>query len=274
MFIISVLVVLIGSVSALDTSPSLLEMIRNDPKALASLFETADPTKIYRIKQLLFELLNEGNDEIKTIDDSISACKKRVEELKNTYSVGKGQLQVYKDRYDAAEKEVAKHQGILEEAKTIFDRDSPELSREVTVFEKVQQILEKLLNNNGESLAEEDTSEVRAFISLEDQADPVKVKKIMDIIDQLLETSRDELAALKKIVDDAVADHEAWILRRNRAYGTMVAGEAAVVAAKKAWDTAVGQCDLTTVNGNTRKNVIRRETATLESIIILLRKLN
>lgn len=276
MFSLSFLVALTVFVSAdlADTSvtktPSLLEMIRNDPNALLSIFATADKDTIEKITQLLGNLYDEGVTEIQDIDKGTTKCKEDEDELRDLLGEANGKLQILRERLQEADKEVARTEGVMKEAGVILRRESPILTKEINVFSKVVRILNRLLNNGGKDLNEEDSVVVRAFISFADQADHSKVKKIIAIVTRLHDASFKELEGLKKAASDAEQAHKNAEQTREKFNGQVAVGKAAADAAKKAVDNKVGECEANLKIGNNRKKVINTELTSLQEVVHLL----
>lgn len=276
MFSLSFLVALTVFVSAdlADTSvtktPSLLEMIRNDPNALLSIFATADKDTIEKITQLLGNLYDEGVTEIQDIDKGTTKCKEDEDELRDLLGEANGKLQILRERLQEADKEVARTEGVMKEAGVILRRESPILTKEINVFSKVVRILNRLLNNGGKDLNEEDSVVVRAFISFADQADHSKVKKIIAIVTRLHDASFKELEGLKKAASDAEQAHKNAEQTREKVNGQVAVGKAAADAAKKAVDNKVGECEANLKIGNNRKKVINTELTSLQEVVHLL----
>jgi len=276
MFSLSFLVALTVFVSAdlaytsVTKTPSLLEMIRNDPNALLSIFATADKDTFDKITKLLGNLLDEGETEIEDIDKGITKCKEDEDELRDLLGDANGKLQILRERLQEADKEVARTEGVMKEAGVILSRESPILTKEINVFSKVLRILNGLLNNGGKDLTEEDSVVVRAFISFADQADHSKVKKIIAIVTRLHDASFNELEGLKKAASDAEQAHNNAQQTRDEVNGQVAVGKAAADAAKKAVDNKVGECEANLKIGNNRKKVLNTELTTLQNVADLL----
>jgi len=276
MFSLSLLFALIGFVLSSEhhssDGTSLLEMIRKDPNALLSIFDTADKTKVDKIIKLVETLITEGQAEINAINSDIKRCAAEVKSHQDIYIRAVAQAAAFKKGYEEAEKEMSKALGVKNSAIKAFDRESPALNKEILVFQKVLRILHSLLPNGGKGLAEEDAAEIRAFISLNDQADPVKVKRIIDLVAKLLSVSKIELASLKKAVADATSAHDDAVIARNKAFGKWVAGQAALVGARRQLDLVRGKCETGLRIGTARKKVVNGEITTLRAVILLLKQ--
>jgi len=73
----------------------------------------------------------------------------------------------------------------------------PGLKEEVAIFGKVITALEGL--SNGKSLLEEQKTNVSAFISLEDQADPEKVRTVITLVNGLVTSAQKEIKDLETL---------------------------------------------------------------------------
>jgi len=281
MFSLSLLLTLFGLVLSVERpsvdGTSLLGMIRNNPNALVTMFDTADKTKVDTIIKLLGGLVTEANAEIGDINDADAECAKAVKAAKGVWDAAVAKEAEYKDEHEKAQKLTAKAEGMLKTMRGIYDAESPRLKKEIEIFRKVMNILNGIMANdkrNGINLSEEDATEVSAFISLADQADPVKVKKILDLLKKLHTASSAELKRLTEAVAKAERYLEECELAERKALGRYVAGQAATVAAKKAYDKLVGQCAVQKKDGAARKNILSGEIKTLNQVIDLLKGIN
>jgi len=278
MFSLSFIFTLFGLVLSVERpssdATSLLGMIRNNPNALVTMFETADKTKVDTIIKLLGGLINEAKAEIGDINDADAECAKAANRAKGIWSEAIGKEAEAKAAYERSVQTCSKAEGTLLTQKRIYDAESPRLKKEMAIFQKVMAILNGLLSNDKRNLSEMDATEVSAFISLADQADPVKVKKILDLLKKLHAASSQELA---RIVEN-VAEAELYLAQcrkaQNEALGRYVAAKAATVAAKKAYDRIVGQCTVLRKEGAARKNILNGEIKTLEQVVGLLNGIN
>jgi len=281
MFSLSLLFTIFGLVLSVERpsndATSLLGMIRNNPNALVTMFETADKTKVDTIIKLLGGLINEAKDEIRNINDADAKCAKAVQNAADVWAQKISEEAAAKTDYENAQKLTARAEGNLKQIQSIYDAESPRLKKEMEIFRKVINILNGIMANdkrNGINLSEEDATEVSAFISLADQADPVKVKKILDLLRKLHTASSAELKRLNEAVVKAERYLEASELAERKALGRYVAGQAATVAAKKAYDRLVGQCAVQKKEGAARKNVLMGEIKTLNQVVGLLKGIN
>merc|ERR1719273_1112274 len=182
-----------------------------------------------------------------------------------------------KTDYENAQKLTARAEGILKQIQSIYDAESPRLKKEMEIFRKVINILNGIMANdkrNGINLSEEDATKVGAFISLADQAEPAKVKKILDLLKKLHAASSKELTDLTARLKKARDYLDECELAEIKALGRYTAAKAATVAAKKVYDRLVGQCALQKKEGAARKNILTGEIKTLEDVIGLLKGIN
>jgi len=281
MFSLSLLFTLFGLVLSVERpssdATSLLGMIRNNPNALVTMFETADKTKVDTIIKLLGGLINEANAEIQDINDADAECAKKVEAAADYWAKKISEEGLAKSELEKAQKLTAKAEGMLKTMQGIYNAESPRLKKEIEIFGKVINILKGIMANdkrNGINLSEEDATEVSAFISLADQADPEKVKKILDLLNKLHAASSAEL----KRISEAVAKAQSYLAASEKAEkeasGRYLAAKAATVAAKKKYDELVGQCNAQKKEGAARKNILNGEIKTLGQVIGLLKGIN
>jgi len=252
---------------------SLLGMIRNDPNALVKIFETAtaDKDKVGKILQLLNNLVDEGNQEILSITDSIANSKKAVDDALDSWQQAVGVENSRKIQMASAQRAVSAARGRLIAVQKLYDIESPGLEKEVAVFTKVLNILTNLLNGNNPEEAE--SEELKAFISVADQADPVKVNKIIEMINNLNKVSTDELNILKNKLQTAKNDVSKLIVAQNKAAGLYDAAVKDTLDKRSIYDKAVGSHNILSKTGQARQKVINDELTTLDNVIELLKKL-
>lgn len=252
---------------------SLLGMIRNDPNALVKIFETAtaDKDKVGKILQLLNNLVDEGNQEILSITDSIANSKKAVDDALDSWQQAVGVENSRKIQMESAQRAVSAARGRLIAVQKLYDIESPGLEKEVAVFTKVLNILTNLLNGNNPEEAE--SEELKAFISVADQADPVKVNKIIEMINNLNKVSTDELNILKNKLQTAKNDVSKLIVAQNKAAGLYDAAVKDTLDKRSIYDKAVGSHNILSKTGQARQKVINDELTTLDNVIELLKKL-
>jgi len=281
MFSLSLLFTIFGLVLSVERpsndATSLLGMIRNNPNALVTMFETADKTKVDTIIKLLGGLINEAKDEIRNINDADAKCAKAVQNAADVWAQKISEEAAAKTDYENAQKLTARAEGNLKQIQSIYDAESPRLKKEMEIFRKVINILNGIMANdkrNGINLSEEDATEVSAFISLADQADPVKVKKILDLLNKLFAESSKELGDLTATLNKARDYLKECELAEEKALGRYTAAKAATVACKRDYDRLVGQCALRKKAGAARKNILFGEMKTLLEVIDLLKGIN
>lgn len=252
---------------------SLLGMIRNDPNALVKIFETAttDKDKVGKILQLLNNLVDEGNQEILSITDSIANSKKAVDDALDSWQQAVGVENSRKIQMASAQRAVSAARGRLIAVQKLYDIESPGLEKEVAVFTKVLNILTNLLNGNNPEEAE--SEELKAFISVADQADPAKVNKIIEMINNLNKVSTDELNILKNKLQTAKNDVSKLIVAQNKAAGLYDAAVKDTLDKRSIYDKAVGSHNILSKTGQARQKVINDELTTLDNVIELLKKL-
>lgn len=252
---------------------SLIGMIRNDPNALVKIFETAtaDKDKVGKILQLLNNLVDEGNQEILSITDSIANSKKAVDDALDSWQQAVGVENSRKIQMASAQRAVSAARGRLIAVQKLYDIESPGLEKEVAVFTKVLNILTNLLNGNNPEEAE--SEELKAFISVADQADPVKVNKIIEMINNLNKVSTDELNILKNKLQTAKNDVSKLIVAQNKAAGLYDAAVKDTLDKRSIYDKAVGSHNILSKTGQARQKVINDELTTLDNVIELLKKL-
>lgn len=273
---LSFLLTFIGLVVATERpsldGTSLLGMIRKDPNALVKIFETAtaEKDKVNKIILLLNNLIGEGNGEVASITKKIAAAKSAMDLAEKAYLSAAANQQTLLTQYNDATKERAKAEGLLSAAKKIFALESPALKKEIEVFGKVISLLNSLLN--GKDLVEEEYEQVKAFISIADQADPVKVKRIIALLNTLLKASTDELDSLTAKVQAAQRTLEKRWADENKAKGLWEASKRVTINKKALWDKAKGTYELLNRTGNARIKVVKGEISTLNSVITLLKK--
>jgi len=252
---------------------SLLGMIRNDPNALVKIFETAtaDKDKVNTIIRLLGNLINEARSEVRGIGASIKKAKNETQRAKTLYQAARAHEIQSGKNYNDAKQATAKALGRLNANKKIYAAEAPTLKKESEVFYKVLRILQSLLK--GKDLVEEDSEQVKAFISVDDQADPVKVKRIIALLTKLLQSSNDELGKLTQNVKDAKKAWEKAVAKENDLKGIWDATKKSAYDKQKLWNNAAGREAVIVRRGNARIKVLSGEIGTINSVIALLKQL-
>jgi hypothetical protein len=145
------------------------------------------------------------------------------------------------------------------------------LDGEIAIFSQVKNILNELLN--GKQLVEKEKDDVKAFISLADQADPVKVKQIMALVQNLIDAAKAELITLGNDRDACKGRLESAEAAYAKAVGIWEA--ASIVVKEKQGDLDAAQGELTAYEkyASDRIGVVQEEIKTMEDIILLLEPL-
>merc|ERR1719150_776865 len=116
-------------------------------------------------------------------------------------------------------------------------------------------------------MEEAESEEVKAFISVADQADPVKVNKIIEAINKLNKASTDELDLLKNKLQRSKNDVSKSIVAQNKAAGLWGAAKKDTVDKQNIFNKAVGSHKTLSETGQARQKVINDELTTLNDVI-------
>lgn len=250
---------------------SLLSKIHTDPKFLTQMFDTADGTELQKITDLLNELINEGNSEINDLNGATKAALERKNNTKQLWDEAAGAEAAASSTLVDARSALAKARGVEAEARRIHERETPGLEKEVDIFGKVVDILTKLLEGGDKFLV--NNTEVTAFISVSDQADPVKVQKVIDLLNQLFEASNKELTKLNDDLGTAEKNLRNAIDDELAAAGIFAQAAEATKNAKQDYHEAAGEYTTAKTHGDKRIPVVTNEVATLRSLVELLESL-
>jgi len=126
---------------------------------------------------------------------------------------------------------------------------------------------------SGAGLVEENEVNVTAFISLADQADPAKVKKVIGLIENLIKAAKAEIASLKKAVDDARVKASKAQEALNKATGIWKAAVSDRLKKKSLFDVAVGEYNSAKNHADQRIPVLKSEIASINEAIELIKSL-
>jgi len=182
---------------------------------------------------------------------------------------------------DKIAKEESAKELLVEKSKllnaAVIDRDTkcgnmkdtvPGLKKEVETFGKVITALKGL--KNGKSLLEEQKTNVSAFISLEDQADPKKVDTVITLVEGLVISAQKQIEDLTTTCSNA--NKEVVRLQNvvSKARGDWINAVSQRTAAEKLLETAKGK--LSSIEGHAAKRIPQLETEiqSLEDAIDLI----
>merc|ERR1712083_542563 len=247
---------------------SLLSKIHTDPTFLMQMFDTADGQELQKVIDLIQELVNEGTSEISSLNDATQAALEKKNNTKQLWDKAAGAEVAAESALTAAREALAKARGVEAEARRIHERESPALEKEVDIFGKVVNILTKLLEGGAKSLI--NNTEVTAFISVSDQADPAKVQKVLDLLNKLFEASNTDLTKLSDELSTAEKNLKDSIDNEVEAAGALAQAVEATKNTKQDYHEAAGEYTTVKKNGHTRIPVVTNEVATLRSLLSLL----
>lgn len=219
----------------------------------------------------LRQLIAEGKAEIVRIDQKTAALKGKLTAAKKALSEAERKEGEAEAAADAAATALGKAQGAWKVCLAKFNSEMKRLNEEIAIFTKVKDILSGLIN--GKQLLEKEKADVKALISEEDQADPVKVRAIIALVQKLIDAAQ---AEIKRITADR--NRCASVLKKAEEANAAAIGvwKAAQVAVEKAEDNveaAQGALDAQTQYANKRIAIVNGEIGQFEEIIELLNPL-
>lgn len=166
------------------------------------LFEKDPATNVI---EMLRTLINEASQEIKSINSSVADKHKEVTNLEGALTTATQAENFAKERMNEAEENKNIAEGKKNTACGEMDKLIPGLEKEINTFNTVISTLRGLLDNKD---LVENSIDVTAFISLEDQADPVKVNNVVGLVQDLVIKSQSQITSLKDACDDATSEYE------------------------------------------------------------------
>lgn len=256
----------VSAESSLDGT-SLLGTIRKDPNALVKIFDTAtaDKDKLQKLKDLVGTLVNETLKEIQNIKNGINKTVSLVNKSQEALTKAVALETTLFDAHDRAKEKVGTAQGKYDAIVIYYNRESPVLTKEITVFNTIITILKNLLN--GKDLVEEESEQVKAFISFTEQADPVKVQRVLGVIIKLRKASVDELNVLESKLSRAKENLGNSTKAMDHAFGEWDAAKKDTELKTEARDTAGGTFRATAASGKKRLTKLNKEIEDLQWII-------
>merc|ERR1712087_243940 len=207
---------------------------------------TSSPTEeasYGNIIEWLKELIADARVEIKSVKTKTGLLRLKVKTAQADVDFAErvvGQAQVVADAAAAA---YAETKGEWKACKEEFEREFNRTTKEKNILNKVSSTLELLQNQktNLNQLVEQDKADVGAFISLEDEINPVTVSQVLNLITVLVEAAEKELIKLRKDKDMCWARNDAARVENARAAGALKAARASLERAVAALQKAVAE---------------------------------
>merc|ERR1719189_3564553 len=165
----------------------------------------------------LNRLIEEGKDEIRDIAQVGDGLKSVLLKAENVLREARKAEAIALNVLKAAAKKKAEAEGAWKACQKKYASEKDRLDGEIAIFVKVNDILSGL--KNGKQLVEKEKADVKAFISLADQADPAKVQAIMDLVSHLIRVNKAELVRIKKDLDECRQRLSVAIEEHDNAYG-------------------------------------------------------
>lgn len=261
-----------------STMPSsLISVAKTNPQALVQMLDGADPDAINNIVKILQGLIQDGVGELSALRNDISNATKLRREATAEVDRLRGEEAVAGDNYRKLAGIEADKKGIYEASLAAYESSKPGLEKELSLLQKVTDMLEDLLVQNTpeeKDLIELGSSQKgKAYLKLiaNVQANPEKLEKIIGFIGTLWSKTNTTLGDLKHKVDTSLDIYEA--------------AQRAALVGKGKWAVAVtdlenGQKALAQAEGSLagavdalkkREPVIKSEENTLRQVIDLLK---
>jgi len=184
-----------------------------------------------------------------------------------------------KDVMDDAATDLSEAEGVLSAAKKQYSDNVPDLETEITLFNDIIDRLNKLsvtdkeVNVTGEGFVEDKEVNVTAFISLADQADHDKVRKVVGLLQNLIDAAKTEIGALKKQRDDAQVLFDKAEAASTEADGVWSAANALTKRKQTASKEADEAFNVAKNHAIQRIKVLNEEIESLEKAILLIKDL-
>merc|ERR1712087_46807 len=160
-----------------------------------------------------------------------------------------------------------------------YSDNVPDLETEITLFNDIIDRLNKLsvtdkeVNVAGEGFVEDKEVNVTAFISLADQADHDKVRKVVGLLQNLIDAAKTEIGALKKQRDDAQVLFDNAEAASTEADGVWSAANALTKRKQTASKEADEAFNVAKNNAIQRIKALSEEIESLEKAILLIKDL-
>jgi len=278
LFLFSIIGLAVSSftgVTSMDGT-SVLSILRSDPSALLRMFDDGpynnpDKTKLNMVIGLIKNLREAGRAEIVSLNQEEAASLQNVEDKRSLYDNATGAHAAAVRAWNDARNKESRAYGRLTAAIKQYDAESGALIKEIDVYERVIDLMGQLLS--GKNLLEADIPELRAFISLGDQADPIKVQRVINLLQKLLKISQEELQGLKDDVANAQGVYDDAVEARITRAGQVASAAEIKRLAREAWEQAVGEHNVLKDLVAKRIAVINKEDDLLASVIALIQKM-
>jgi len=215
----------------------------------------------------LARLITEASQEITTIRTSIDVKKRKVQTLQGDLSTKVAAEGVAKEALKEALR--LKNEALGKKNGACGEKDQlvPGLNSEIKTFNIVNSKLRALL---GKELVEDSTN-VTAFISLEDQADPVKVNNVVSLVEDLIAKAKEQIVDLEKACQDAEAELKRIEAIHVRAEGQLSVAVQARETAELNLKNASGELEAEEQNGAKRIPQLESEIDSLKTAIDLIK---
>lgn len=147
------------------------------------------------------------------------------------------------------------------------DKLLPGLKNEIGTFNAVISKLRALLDNKD---LVEDSINVTAFISLEDQADPVKVTRVITLVEDLVVKARSQITELEDACKNAQGELDRAVDNFEVLSGKWSSATKAKETAQRNLDVALGDLDTQKKNASKRIGQLESEIDGLREAIDLI----
>jgi len=194
---------------------SFLGLARADPKSFVNLFDQADPNTINKIINILVQIMNENVGKINKLDTQLSAAILAVNDAKLDKDNQEVMCDGLHDKLKEALKDKNHADGLYNKAKSTFDTRDPQLVKELNTLKQVIKKLKSMQNSNSSTksrrlLALSEMSVItslkydpQAFLESLVDADPKKLKTVIDLVQTLIDDAQKEKDSITKSFNDA-----------------------------------------------------------------------
>lgn len=189
---------------------SLISIARRYPKALAEMFDVADPVKLQKIVALLEALVTDAGHKIDEVQTEAKIVCDEYEEAQDRCERNSC-IHKAKERLLVARPKVAAASGVVEEHEKELNIALPGLRKEIVDLQEITTVLDDMKKSN--SLIE--SSNVRkllsdgtiplSLLSLTAEADPQILGEVIEMLKNLVEDAKAQISTLQESVHKAHA---------------------------------------------------------------------
>merc|ERR1712087_1105757 len=193
---------------SVSRSRSLISIARRYPKALAEMFDVADPVKLQKIVGMLEFLVADARNKIDEVQTEAKKVCDEYEEAQDRCNKNSCAHKA-KELLRAARPKVAAASGVVEEREKALNIALPGLRKEIVDLQEIKKVLDDMEKSNSlmessnvRKLLSDGTMPV-SLLSLTAEADPQILGEVIGMLKNLIEDATTQISALQDAVLEA-----------------------------------------------------------------------